>query len=249
MGLLFWLSDLWIVWFFWLPDLSDCLICLIVWFVWYSDLSDILILLIPWFFWLSGLSDCLICLMIVWFADSLICRFSDLWILCLSDLSDCLILLLVCLSACLIPLLVWFLWLSDPSDCLIVWFSSLQILLFCRFFWLSDCLIVWFFWFFWFQQIGNQKNSSAAILAVYYSDLQTSSASSNQLSYVQHISIYQTYRKSGIVFGQMYQVCSIRISALTEIQRTCSTCCQQFRCIRTTDVLTSQQVLQISTVS
>ena len=51
-----------------------------------------------------------------------------------------------------------------------------------------------------------------------------------------------------MVSVQMYQVYSIRISALTEVQRTYSTCCQQFQYIRTTDVFTPQQVLQISIV-
>ena len=161
------------LWFVWFPDLSDSLILLISWFVLFSDF------LIFWFVWLS---DFLICL-IVWFSDFLICLIvwffwlSDLWISWFVWLSDLWI--------------VWFFWFPDSSDCLIlliVWFSDFLIPLF-----------VWFFWFFWFQQISNQTNSSAAIPAVYYSIIQSSSASFNQLSYVQYISIYQNYRKSDIV--------------------------------------------------
>ena len=70
-----------------------------------------------------------------------------------------------------------------PADCLI----PLTI-------WLVDCLIyltVWFVWFFWFQIISYQTISSTAIQVVYYSYLQTSSTPSNQLFYVQYLSIFR----------------------------------------------------------
>ena len=68
----------------------------------------------------------------------------------------------------LIILILWFVWFPDSLIPLIVWLSDSSDCLICG---LSDSsdslilLIVWFFWFFWFQQISNQKNGSAAILA------------------------------------------------------------------------------------
>lgn len=147
--------------------------------------------------------------------------------------SDCLVgmsywnmdILIYCMS---ILLILWFFWSSDSSDfliLLILWF-----LWFLCFSDSSDFLIpliplillisenqksenqlynhsvILNVWFFWLQTIRSQKHSLAAIPAVYYFDLQISGASANQLFYVQHISLYQTYRPSSIMSVQMYQL-------------------------------------------
>ena len=163
---------------------------------WLFDRYELLNIGFPNSLW-TNYSDSLISL-IPWYIDFLIYLIS--WFFWFSDLSDCLIVLIVWFPNFLISLFVW---LSDSSDCLISWFPDLSDCLIVWFFWLSDCLILLILLILLIsanRQISNQKNSSPAILAVYYSNLQWSSPSFNQLFYVQHISIYQNYRKSGIVF-------------------------------------------------
>ena len=213
------------------------LILLILWFFWFSDFSDSLILLILWFFWFSDS-------LILWFSDSLI-----LWFFWSSDSTYFLILLIL-----------WFLWFSDSSDSSDFRKSENQkseirksaLQPFCY----SECLILLISDN---QESKTQLSCYSSSLLLWPSDIWCLSQPAILCTAYQPWSDIQAIKYNvcsdvsalwtvRIVTVQMYQACSLRISALTEIQQGRNTCCQTFRSIKITDVPMSQKILQISIV-